>query len=112
VPQLLELLRDASVATRVIVLVALGKMGPDALPAVLPGLSDPSAQVRRHVASLAGKSRGEADVLVPLLREAAADADASVRDAALEALGRLAERVADRAPVARPPVAPSLLPVD
>jgi HEAT repeat protein len=90
-PALLDLLRGDCPITRAIAAVALRKLGAAALPALLLGLKDNAARVRRQAAIILGKIAEPQDVLFPALREAFNDSDASVRAAALAALAAVAD---------------------
>src|SRR5207249_3210092 len=109
VPELLELFRDPSIITRTLAAVALYKIGPTALPILVPSLKDVNAQVRRHVVSVLGRCATQADLLTPILHEATADPDPSVRESALEALQRLAATAPAQPPLADDPIVPSFL---
>ncbi|MBI1914238.1 MAG: HEAT repeat domain-containing protein [Planctomycetes bacterium] len=111
-PELLELFRDPSIITRTLALVALRKIGPSALSVLIPSLKDPHAGVRRLVASVLGRCATQTDLLTPVLREATADPDPSVRESVLEALQRLTANASAQPPAGGDPIAPSLLPVD
>src|SRR5439155_25422231 len=104
--------RDPSIITRTLAAVALRKIGPSVLPILIPSLKDPKAEVRRQVASVLGRFATQTDLLTPVLREASADPDPSVRESALEALQRLTANASAQPPTAGDPITPSLLPVD
>lgn len=111
-PDLVEMFRHPSIITRVIAGVALRRLGPDALPFLHAALKDADPRVRRHAVTTLGKSSGEPARLLRAVVTAIGDVDASVREAAFEALERLGEPAAG--PVLSGPTAlrPVLLPVD
>lgn len=72
---------------------SLNGFGPDAdtiAPLVMAGMRDPNPKVRQVCAIAAGKMRDAAKTLVPALREAMNDQDASVRSSAKDALEAIA----------------------
>jgi len=75
--------------------VALGAVGPDAVPALTAALSHPEPEVRRHAAdTLSHMGSPDADDATPALAVVVADPVEAVRLAALNALGQLVVREA------------------
>ena len=70
-------------------IVALTRIGPEALPALQHGLTSDNGGIRSGVALVLGRLGPMARPAVPALIKAVTDADTSVRQLAVQALGRI-----------------------
>ena len=78
--------------------LALGRIGPAALPSILPLLSDPDPEMRIAAAEVIARIGPEAEGAVPALTALLADEDEDVRRAAARALGEIGPAAASAVP--------------